>query len=215
MQRSAAWGGLLLVVAIARGSARLGARQRSDARRPHVHAARRFHAGTGRRAAAGRTADRGRLRRPGPAVRRRVVGHERPVAKQLVDKPHRIVRLEDTDGDGVFDQAHRVRRQDDASRGADVARRFALRRGTAEHLEADRYRRRRRGRPARRVVPGQDAHRLRQRPAWAVSRARRLDLLVQRGVRRANLRARQASRRSSPGRRTSSVPGPTARASSR
>ena len=38
------------------------------------------------------------------------------VAKQLAKKPHRILRLEDTDGDGKFDRTHRVRRQDDVSR---------------------------------------------------------------------------------------------------
>ncbi len=80
--------------------------------------------------------------------------------------------------------------------GLHVARRLALRGGAAEHLEADRHRRRRRGRPARRVVPGQDAHRLRQRSARPLSRARRLDLLVQGGVRQADLRAARASRRS-------------------
>src|SRR5687767_3615016 len=32
-------------------------------------------------------------------------GTRDPVAKQLVDKPHRIVRLEDTDGDGVFEKS--------------------------------------------------------------------------------------------------------------
>ena len=31
-------------------------------------------------------------------------GTNDPVAKQLADKPHRIVRLEDTDDDGVFDK---------------------------------------------------------------------------------------------------------------
>ena len=40
------------------------------------------------------------------------------------------------------------------------------------------------------MVPGQDADRLRQRHPRAVSRPGRLDLLVQRGVCRANLRAR-------------------------
>ena len=66
-----------------------------------------------------------------------------------------------------------------------------------------------------RVVPGQDADRLRQRPARPVPRPRRLDLLVQGGVRRADLRAaRQAAVRHA-GRRTSSAAGPTAPASSR
>ena len=31
-------------------------------------------------------------------------GSNAPVAKQLADRPHRIVRLEDTDGDGVYDR---------------------------------------------------------------------------------------------------------------
>ena len=111
------------------------------------------------------------------------------VQKQLAEKPHRIVRLEDTDGDGKFDKTDRLRRQDDVPRRDDVARRLALRRRAAVHLEADRHQRRRRGRPAGRVVPGQDAHRLRQRPARALSGPRRLDLLVQGGVRPADLRA--------------------------
>ena len=38
------------------------------------------------------------------------------------------------------------------------------------------------------MVPGQDAHRLRERPARPVPRSRRLDLLVQRGLRRADVR---------------------------
>ena len=50
------------------------------------------------------------------------------VQKQLAEKPHRIVRLEDTDGDGTFDKQHRLRRQDDVPRRDDVARRLALRR---------------------------------------------------------------------------------------
>ena len=67
-----------------------------------------------------------------------------------------------------------------------------------QHLEADRHRRRRRRRPARGVVRGQDAHRLRQRPARPLPRPRRLDLLVQGGVRRADLRAAGRSPPSSP-----------------
>ena len=43
--------------------------------------------------------------------------------------------------------------------------------GAPVHLEADRHRRRRRGRPAGRVVRGQDADRLRQRPARPLPRA--------------------------------------------
>ena len=40
---------------------------------------------------------------------------------QLKTKPHRIVRLEDTDGDGTFDKLDRLRRQDDVPRRGDVA----------------------------------------------------------------------------------------------
>ena len=147
------------------------------------------------------------------------------VQEQLQKKPHRIVRLEDTDGDGRFDKPHRLRRQDDVSRRNDVVRRLALRRCAAEHLEADRHRRRRRGRPARRVVPGQDAHRLRQRPARSVPRSGRLDLLVQGGVCQADLRASRPKRTFRTAlfgaaavrhpRPTSSAAGPTAPASSR
>ena len=50
------------------------------------------------------------------------------VKKQLAEKPHRIVRLEDRDGDGKFDKTHGLRRQDDVPRGNDVVRRLALRR---------------------------------------------------------------------------------------
>ena len=32
-------------------------------------------------------------------------GSNDPSAKQLIDKPHRVVRLEDTDGDGKFDKS--------------------------------------------------------------------------------------------------------------
>ena len=42
------------------------------------------------------------------------------VQKQLAERPHRIVRLEDTDGDGKFDKTDRLRRQDDVPRGDDV-----------------------------------------------------------------------------------------------
>ena len=82
--------------------------------------------------------------------------------------------------------------------------------GAAEHLEAHRHRRRRRGRQARRVVRGQDAHRLRQRPARPVPRAATAGST--------GARARSPSRRT-PGRtaassrrrpRTSSAAGPTA-----
>ena len=49
------------------------------------------------------------------------------VKKQLEEKPHRIVRLEDSDGDGKFDKQTVFADQHDVSRGNDVARRLAVR----------------------------------------------------------------------------------------
>ena len=108
--------------------------------------------------------------------------------QQLEEKPHRIVRLEDADGDGVFDRRTVFADRHDVSRRGAVARRLALRLGPSPDLEADRRRRRRRRRPSRGLVRRQDPHRLRQRPARPVSRPRRHDLLVQGGLRRADLR---------------------------
>ena len=53
------------------------------------------------------------------------------VKKQLAEKPHRIVRLEDTRRRRQIRQEDRLRRQDDVPRGNDVARRLALRRRPA------------------------------------------------------------------------------------
>ena len=110
---------------------------------------------------------------------------------------------------------HRLRRQDDVPRGDAVARRLALRRRAAEHLEAHRHRRRRRGRPPGGVVPGQDPHRLRQRPARPLPRPRRLDLLVQGGVRPADLRAARQAAVRHPGLAHLPLPARRHRASSR
>ena len=113
-------------------------------------------------------------------------GSNDPVEKQLELRPHRIVRLEDVDGDGKYDRRIGVCRPHDVSRRDDVPRRILVRVGAAEHLEAYRYRWRRRGGRAGRMVPGQDADRLRERSARAVFGAGWLDLLVQRRVRRAD-----------------------------
>ena len=51
------------------------------------------------------------------------------VKKQLAEKPHRIVRLEDTRRRRRIRQEDRLRRQDDVPRGNDVVRRLAIRRG--------------------------------------------------------------------------------------
>ena len=79
------------------------------------------------------------------------------VKKQLAEKPHRIVRLEDRDGDGKFDTK------------TVFADRMMFPEGTMWYagslyvaappfdLETDRHQRRRRGRPADGVVRGQDA----------------------------------------------------------
>ena len=104
---------------------------------------------------------------------------------QAQKKPHRIVRLEDTDGDGRFDKSTVFADKMMFPEGAMWLQRLALCRRPAADLEAHRHQRRRRRRQARGLVRRQDAHRLRQRPARPVSRPRRLDLLVQGGVRRA------------------------------
>ena len=132
------------------------------------------------------------------------------VQKQLAEQPHRIVRLEDSDGDGRFDTPHRLRRPDDVPRGGDVARRLALRRGAAEHLEADRHRRRRRGRPAR--ASGSRARRSPAAPTTctAPTSAPTAGSTGARGRSPSRPTSGPASRRSSPARRTSSAAGPTA-----
>ena len=120
-------------------------------------------------------------------------GSNAKVEQQLAERPHRILRLEDADGDGVFDRRTVFADRMMLPEGAMWFDGSLYVVGAAEHLEADRHRRRRRRRRARGVVPGQDADRLRQRPARAVSRARRLDLLDQGRLRRADLRAPRAA----------------------
>ena len=126
-------------------------------RRPHVFAPRRLHHRARRRAAAGQPPHRRRLRRAGPALRRRFVrvqrsGRETARGKAAPDRAtggrrrRRHVR-----------QADRIRGPHDAAAGRHVARRLAVRRRAAEHLEIDGPRRRRGRRGARRVVSGQDA----------------------------------------------------------
>ena len=111
------------------------------------------------------------------------------VKKQLAEKPHRIVRLEDSDGDGKFDKrtvfADKMMFPEGAMWHAGslyVAAPPSIWKLTDTNGDgvADQ-----RGR----MVRGQDVDRLRQRSAWALSRPRRLDLLVQGGVRRANVPA--------------------------
>ena len=150
-----------------------------------------------------------------PPLRRRVVGLEREgrAAARRAAAPHPAPR-----GRGRrrrLRSPHGVRRSPDAARGHHVVRRVALRRGAAEHLEADRHRRRwRRGR-ARGVVPGQDADRLRQRPARAVSRARTAGSTGPRAPSPSRPTSAPGSRRSSPRPRTSSGAAPVTRPSSR
>ena len=187
------------------------------ARRPDVPDPRRLHDRAGRRAAAGRSADRRRLRRAGAALRRRLVRLERQGRRSSSpNKPHRIVRLEDTRRRRPVRQADRLRRQDDVPRGGDVVRRLALRRRAAEHLEADRHRRRRRGRPARvewfqgKTLTGcaNDLHGPYLGPDGWIYWCK--GAFAEQTYERPG----QAAVRH-PGRRTSSAAGPTARASSR
>ena len=110
------------------------------------------------------------------------------VKKQLEDRPHRIVRLEDADGDGKFDRSTVFADRMMFPEGAMWLDGSLYVVGPAVDLEADRHRRRRRGRPPRGVVPGQDPHRLRQRPPRPLCRPRRPGLLVQGGLRPADLR---------------------------
>ena len=96
--------------------------------------------------AAGESADRGRLRRAGPAVRDRLVRLQRQgrEAARGEAAPDRAAR-----GHGRRRRVrheHRVRRSHDVPGRRDVVRRIALRRRAAEHLEAHRHRRRRRRR---------------------------------------------------------------------
>ena len=185
---------------------------RGQAERPHVHAARRLRDRAGRRAAAGRSADRRRLRRAGPALRRRLVRLER----------HRS-RSSSTSGRTASCGSRTPTATAGSTSSTVFADKMMFPEGALWHdgslyvaappsiwkltdTDGDGVADQR-----ERVVPGQDAHRLRQRPARPVPRPRRLDLLVQGGVRRADLRAARPARRSSPGRRTSSGAGPTAR----
>ena len=68
--------------------------------------------------------------RPAPTI---------PSNKQLEERPHRIVRLEDADGDGRFDRAYVFADRMMFPEGAHVARRLALRLRPAQHLEAHRH----------------------------------------------------------------------------
>ncbi len=133
--------------------------------------------------------DHRRVRRRGTSLRRRLVGSNDNVQKQLAEKPHRIVRLEDRDGDGKFDTktlfADKMMFPEGTMWYAGSL--YVAAPPSIWKLTDTEWRRR--GRPASRVVRGQDAHRLCQRPAWPLPRPRRLDLLVQGRVRPADLQA--------------------------
>ena len=94
--------------------------------------------------------------------------------------PHSIRMLEDTDGDGKFDKSTRVRRQDGLSAGDRLARRRGLLLVAAQFLATGRYRRRRRGRPARGVGDRFCQHRRGRRHARRQPGARRPAVLVRR-----------------------------------
>ena len=113
-------------------------------------------------------------------------GSNDPVQKQLEEKPHRIVRLEDTDGDGKFDRRTVFADQMMFPEGAMFFDGSLYVSAPPSIWKLTDHRRRRRRRRARRMVPGQNAHRLRERFARPVCRPRWLDLLVQRRVRRAD-----------------------------
>ena len=90
-----------------------------QAQRPHVHAARRLHDRT-----RGRRRPRRRGRSSPPSTRRAGStsptrpGSNEKVEEQLEKKPHRIVRLEDTNGDGKFDKPTVFADEDDVPRRA-------------------------------------------------------------------------------------------------
>ena len=115
-------------------------------------------------------------------------GSNDKVEKQLADRPHRIVRLEDKDGDGVFDTsvvfADRMMLPK-ARRGSTGRCTWALRPASGNSPTPTPTA----SRTARGVVPGQDADRLRQRSPRALSWARRVDLMDQGRVCRADVRA--------------------------
>ena len=104
-------------------------------------------------------------------------GSNEPVAKQLEKKTHRIVRLQDCTGSGRFDKrtvfADKMMFPEGAMwRGGSLYVAAA-----AEHLEADRHQGQRHCRPARGMVPGQDADWLCERLTRPVRGAGRVDLL--------------------------------------
>ena len=112
-------------------------------------------------------------------------GSNDKVAEQLANPTHRIVRLEDTDGDGRFDKSVVFADKMMFPEGT-MWYAGSLYVAAPPHIwKLTDTERRRRGRPPRGLVRRQDAHRLCQRSARPVPRPRRLDLLVQRGVRRA------------------------------
>ena len=127
-------------------------------------------------------------------------GSNDKVEKQLADKPHRIVRLEDTDGDGRFDSSVVFADKMMFPEGAmwfDGSLYVAAPPSIWKLTDTDGRRRRR---STRRVVPGQNADHVRERSAWALSRSRRLDLLDQGRVRSADLRTTRQDAAGDPGR---------------
>ena len=123
-------------------------------------------------------------------------GSNDKVELQLKEKPHRIVRLEDKDGDGRFDDQHRLRRQDDVPRRCDVAGRFPLCGSAAEHLEAHGHRwLTALPTSGRSGFEGKTLTDVRQRSARAVSRPRRAGFTGRKVRSRSRPTSVQASRR--------------------
>ena len=130
------------------------------------------------------------------------------VKVQLEERPHSILRLEDTDGDGRYDRRTVFADKMMFPEGVlwhDGSVYVAAPPSIWKLTDTDR---RWRCRPARRVVQRQDSHKLRQRLARTLRRPRRLDLLVQRRLRRADLRASRPSAVCHPERPISSAVAP-------
>ena len=157
-------------------------RLRRRVRRAELQAegARWFHGRTCRRCAAGEVSDLRRLRRAGRLYVCESSGTAEWNKPQPKETPHRVLRLDDADGDGVFDRRTVFAEFEQMAQGsmwldgslyvaaAPVIWKLT---DTNDDGVADR---------PRRMDQDRGRHRLPERLARAVSRARRLHLLLQR-----------------------------------